>query len=299
MNTRALVELITDAVTDAVREALPRMIADAVDRRVTESIAPEVDRQARALVDLADKLQERVTEVQADFATRAIAQADALTTSTGARIDALRGSIAELVTRAVTEVPSHPGPRGEPGPPGRDATFTPPVHWTPETGFTRGAVVMHRAGLWFANQDTAAEPGSGVDGYSLMFDGHELEGYEHDARGYQVAVYRYASGKVRRVETGERPFSYCGVYDHGTNYYRNDCVTASGCMWIHKAPESCGLRPGSDEARAAWQLAVKSGRDGRDGRDGGPGPKGDKGDQGPPGATVIRAPKQKANGVPT
>lgn len=297
MKTQALVELVTDAVTDAVREVLPRMIADALDRRVSEVIGPEVDRQARALDALQAQVQERLTDMQADFATRGTAQCDALTSSWERQVTALRESIAEQVDRAVSGVPSLPGPRGEPGPAGRDATFTPPVHWQPETNYTRGSIVMHRNGLWFANQDTAVAPGSGVDGYSLMFDGHELEGYEHDARGYQVAVYRYASGKARRVETGERPFSYCGVYDHATNYYFNDCVTAKGCMWIHKAPESCALQPGTNEARDAWQLVVKCGRDGRDGLDGVAGPKGDRGEAGPPGA-APRAPKPKANGAP-
>jgi len=297
MKTKAVVELITDAVTDAVREVLPRLIADALDKRVAEVIAPEVERLALAQVDVRAHVHERITAAEADFATRATAQCDALTSSWEVQAKGLRELIAEQVSRAVSGVPSLPGPCGPPGPPGRDATFTPPVHWQPETNFTRGAIVMHRNGLWFANQDTSVAPGSGVDGYSLMFDGHELEGYEHDARGFQVAVYRYASGKVRRVETGERPFRYCGVFDHETNYYLNDCVTAAGSMWMHKAPESCGQRPGTDEGREAWQLAVKSGRDGRDGAPGPQGPKGDAGERGPPGEAATRAPKAKTNGA--
>lgn len=299
MKTQAVVELITDAVTDAVREALPRMIADALDKRVAEVISPEVERVASAAAELAERVHERITAAEADFATRATAQADALTNSWQAQATGLRETIAEQVSRAVSGVPSLPGPCGPPGPPGRDATFTPPVHWQPETNFTRGSVVMHRGGLWFANQDTAAAPGSGVDGYSLMFDGQLRSGTEYDARGFRVEVYRYASGKVERVETGERPFKYCGVFDLQTNYFLNDCVTANGSMWMHKATESLGLRPGTDEGRDAWQLTVKSGRDGRDGAPGPQGPKGEPGEQGPPGAGAKSATKQKANGAQT
>lgn len=135
-----------------------------------------------------------------------------------------------------------------------------------------------------------------MDGYALMFDGGELEAFDYDEHGFQRAIYRYASGITRTVETGFRPMRYAGVYDPGTSYHLNDVVTASGCMWVCKAAQVTGMRPGTDEAARDWQLAVKSGRDGRDGAAGARGDRGERGEQGPPGVTAIRAPK-KSNGA--
>lgn len=364
MNTQALVELITDAVTDAVREALPRMVAQQLDARVAQIVTPALEKLDRAQTGVDARVQERITDLQADFATRGTAQCDALTASWQRQVEALNASLpravaqvldaqmAELVTpalgrmshaleavdarvqertttlqadfaarmvkaealaaswqlqvdglneqivervaAAVAGIPSQAGPAGPPGPPGRDATMVSPVHWKADQTFRRGSVVQHRGGLWFANADTSAEPGTGVDGYALMFDGHELATYEYDERGYQLAIYRYASGREHRVATGFRPFRYAGVYDHATTYHLNDAVTASGCMWMCKAVHVTAMRPGTDEAARHWQLAVKSGRDGKDGA---PGPKGDPGEQGPPGVAAPRPTKGKANGV--
>lgn len=364
MNTQQLVELITDAVTDAVREALPRMVATQLDAVVAQVITPALAKLDRALDVMDARVQERITDMQADFATRAIAQADALTASWQRQADAVRDAlpravaealdarvaqtitpalekldrvvdgvdarvqersaamqadftarmaqaetlaaswqrqvdglneqIVERVAAAVAGIPSQAGAAGPPGPPGRDATMVSPVHWKTGQTFQRGSVVQHRGGLWFANVDTSAEPGTGVDGYGLMFDGHELAGYEYDERGYQVAIYRYASGREHRAATGFRPFRYAGVYDHATTYHLNDAVTANGCMWMCKAVHVTAVRPGTDEAARHWQLAVKSGRDGKDGA---PGPKGDPGAQGPPGIAPPRPTKGKANGV--
>jgi len=360
MNTQQLVELVTDAVVDAVREALPRMVAtqveavvaatitpallkldhalagvdirvenitdlqadfaartqalqegltsswqqradgiaatvaQQVDARVAQTVTPALAKVQDTLDRVEDRVQERITDMQADFATRGIAQCDALTDGWQRQVDALRESIVERVATAVAGIPSHVGPAGPPGPPGRDATMVQPVHWKADQQFQRGSVVQHRGGLWFANQDTSAEPGTGVDGYALMFDGHELATYEYDERGYQLAIYRHASGREHRVATGLRPFRYAGVYDHATTYHLNDAVTANGCMWMCKAVHVTASRPGTDEAARHWQLAVKSGRDGKDGA---PGPAGPRGEPGPPGVAPPRPTKGKANGV--
>jgi hypothetical protein len=294
MKSQQLVEIITDAVTDAVREALPAMIGKQLDALFQQAVAPQLRALESQVGGIESRTQERITALQADVATRGVAQCDALTTSWQREVTNLAESISDQVAKAVAAIPSRVGPAGPPGPSGRDATFLTPVHWKAGETFTRGALVQHKGGLWFANQDTSAEPGTGVDGYSLVIDGEQLAAFEYDARGYQVAVIRHASGVVRRVETGFRPMSYRGIYDHGTSYQAGDLVTANGSMWTCKAPEALGLRPGTDEAARAWQLTVKCGRDGAPGA---PGPRGERGEQGPPGATVTRAPKQKANGV--
>jgi hypothetical protein len=292
MNTQALVELITDAVTDAVREALPKMVAAQLDARMAALVTPALEKVDQHVFGMQAHVQSRITDMQADFAQRAIAQADGLAASWERQVEALRGAIVDQVAQAVAAVPSHPGPAGPPGPPGADGVVraVPAVHWQAGAQVRAGSVVMHRNGLWFANADTSAEPGSGVDGFTLMFDGQELDGFETDATGALVAVLRYASGRVTRKPTGLRQLAYLGVYDHETTYHTNDVVTASGSMWICKAADAVGLRPGTDNAARAWQLAVKCGRDGRDGRDG---PQGPRGEPGPAAAPAPRTAKQK------
>jgi hypothetical protein len=292
MNTQALVELITDAVTDAVREALPKMVAAQLDARMASLVMPSLEKVDQHVFQMQAHVQARIVDMQADFAKRGIDQCDALTSSWNRRVEALRESIADQVAQAVAAVPSHPGPAGPPGPPGEVRALV-AVHWQPGTTYRAGAVLMHRNGLWFANADSSAEPGSGVDGYTLMFDGQELDGFETDDTGALVAVLRYASGRVTRKPTGLRQLAYLGVYDHETTYHTNDVVTASGSMWICKAADTLGLRPGTDNAARAWQLAVKCGRDGRDGA---PGP---RGEPGAPGAAAApaRAAKPKVNGA--
>ena len=297
MNTQALVELITDAVTDAVREALPKMVAAQLDTRMSSLVTPALDKADQHVFSMQAHIQQRITEMQADFATRATAQADALNASWESQVRAMRESIVDQVAAAVASVPSPPAAVGPPGPPGRDGVVTAvhAVHWQPGATVRAGQVVMHRNGLWFANADTTLEPGTGVDGFTLMFDGQELDGFETDDAGALVAVMRYASGRVSRKSTGFRPMSYLGVYDHETSYHANDLVTANGCMWVCKA-EATGQRPGTDNAARYWQLAVKCGRDGRDGA---PGP---RGEQGAPGAAAPAPAKQaprKSNGAGT
>ena len=292
-----------DALTDswqlqveALRASLAPAVAEALDARVAQLVTPALDKLGRALEDVDARVQERTATLQADFAARMV-KAETLAASWQCQVDGLDRSIVERVAAAVAGIPSQAGAAGPPGPPGapgRDATMVSPVHWKADQVFQRGAVVQHRGGLWFANQDSSAEPGTGVDGYALMFDGCEIATYEYDERGYQVANYRYASGRVNKVATGFRPFRYAGVYDHGTTYHLNDAVTASGCMWMCKAIHVSGAKPGTDEAARHWQLAVKSGRDGRDGA---PGPKGDPGPPGPAGPAAPRPNKGKANGV--
>lgn len=292
MNTQALVELITDAVTDAVREALPKMVAAQLDARMSTLVLPSLEKTDQHVFGMQAHVQARIADMQADFAKRATAQADALTAAWETQVKALRESIVDQVGFAVSGLPSLPGPAGPPGPPGRDAvvTATAAVHWQPGTSYRAGTMVQHRNGLWFANADTSAEPGSGVDGYTLTFDGQELDGFETDATGMLVAVMRHASGRVTRKSTGFRPMAYLGVYDHETTYHRNDCVTASGSMWMCKADQVTGERPGTDNAARAWQLAVKCGRDGRDGA---PGPRGERGE---PGAAAAPAAAKAATG---
>lgn len=294
MKTQGMVELVTDAVVDAVREAIPQLVSKALDTCMAQRVTPALEQLDRQIFGIQAHVQERITEMQCDFSKRCINQADALTTSWTHQVATLRGSIVDQVAQAVAGVTSPPGaagPPGPPGPPGRDGAITSPVHWKPDTTFPRGAMVQHKNGLWYANTDTTAEPGTGVDGYLLMFDGHELSGYETDEAGYQVAVYRYASGLVRKVSTGMRPMGYAGVYDHETSYHLNDVVTCEGSMWVCRLPVTLGRRPRTDDGARAWQLAVKCGRDGATG------PRGERGEPGPPGASVIRAPKEKANGA--
>jgi len=299
MKTQQLVDVVTDAVTDAVREVLPKMVAEQLDQLMKSLVMPALHRLDSEAEETRAHVQSRITDMQTDFATRGIAQADALTTSWQKQVDALTDSIVDRVADAMAGVSSQPGPAGPPGPPGRDGTVSAvhAVHWQPGTSYRAGTVVTHRNGLWFANVDTDAEPGTGAAGYTLMIDGQELDGFESDATGALVAVMRHASGRTTRKPTGFRPLAYQGVYDHETAYHRNDCVTASGSMWICKADDVTGERPGTDNAARSWQLAVKCGRDGRDGRDGAQGPRGERGEVGPQGAPAAKPAKSKPNGT--
>lgn len=296
MNTQQLVDLVTDAVTDAVRDQLPRMVAQLLDSRLAPLDALLVKLQ-QSLDGVVTEVHERITHLETDFATRATQQADSLVASWRDQVASARASITEQVAQAVAGIPSQPGPAGPPGPPGepgRDATFISPVRWTADTLFRRGAIVQHGTGVWYANADTKAEPGSAASGYTLLLDGPGPCTFEYDERGFQVVVTKFASGLVTREPTGFRPFQYRGVYDHSTIYHLNDAVTHNGCMWTCRAGDAAGFRPGTDEAARIWQLTVKSGRDGRDGRDGIQGP---VGPQGPPGAPPPRAPRGKSNGA--
>jgi hypothetical protein len=91
MKALQVVEVITDAVSDAVRELLPRLIAEHLEARLAATVTP-----ALALVERAQStVHERITDMQTDFAVRCAAQSDALTNSWQRQLDGLRGIIAE------------------------------------------------------------------------------------------------------------------------------------------------------------------------------------------------------------
>jgi len=92
--------------------------------------------------------------------------------------------------------------------------------------------------------------------------------------GGRTFVFSIEGGDtVLTNEVQTRNTIWQGVYHEGETYQPGDLVTLGGSMW------HCNLetteRPG--EAKAAWTLCVKRGRDGKDGKDG------DRGERGPEG----------------
>lgn len=98
MNSQQLVEIITDAVMGSVRERLPQLIALQVDTRLAQCATPALDRMDGQLADVRAHVQDRITNLQADFAARGIAHADALTASWQQQVDA---RVAQIVAPAV------------------------------------------------------------------------------------------------------------------------------------------------------------------------------------------------------
>lgn len=358
MKATQLADVITDAVADAVREMLPRLIGEQIEARLAVAVVPaldtvrrDVERLGPHLLDasaldetrrdfeqrlatfgagltrehvetragitkavegalaarLAPELEsvhkacqtvhERLTDMQADFAQRGIAQSDALTNSWQRQVEALQASIAEKVHAAADGIALKAGPsgaQGTPGRDGRDATFTPPVHYKAGSIYVRGTLVQHRGGVWFANVDTDAEPGEPCSGYGLVLDGCEpLRVDAWGDAGELALVYRYASGVVKAIPLGFRPMQHVGIYDHARAYLANDCVTCDGSVWLARAATH-EVKPGTDDGARAWQLIVKRGKDGRDGNQGAPGPRGEPGPAGAA-APVPRA-RAKVNG---
>jgi integrin beta 3 len=84
---------------------------------------------------------------------------------------------------------------------------------------------------------------------------------------------------VNEVQT--RTTIWQGIYEEGRTYQPGDIVTLGGSWW------HCNLetteRPG--EAKAAWSLTVKRGRDGKDGKNG---ERGERGPQGPAGRDLTQ-----------
>jgi hypothetical protein len=85
-----------------------------------------------------------------------------------------------------------------------------------------------------------------------------------DLFGRQAATIAALEQRVAVLERRPVGLLYRGVWSPDVAYERDEAVTAGGALWVARTP-SRGLKPG--EAVAAWQLAVKRGRDGRDGRD--------------------------------
>lgn len=56
---------------------------------------------------------------------------------------------------------------------------------------------------------------------------------------------------------------YKGVFNDEDTYEKGDCVTQGGSLWVCKQDE-VKQKPGTEEAKEVWQLAVKKGRDGKD-----------------------------------
>ena len=68
---------------------------------------------------------------------------------------------------------------------------------------------------------------------------------------------------------------YRGIWKHGVEYERGDCVTRDGSVW-HCNADKTTLQPGGQGGND-WQLCAKRGNHGKDGAPGPQGPKGDPG----------------------
>jgi hypothetical protein len=70
-------------------------------------------------------------------------------------------------------------------------------------------------------------------------------------------VVRALEARVAALEAN--PIEYAGTFQVGRAYERRQFVTSDGSLWFCRANTT--VRPGAGEA--AWQLAVKKGRDAR------------------------------------
>ena len=111
-----------------------------------------------------------------------------------------------------------------------------------------------------AGRDGAPGPGgtNGKDGLDgLGFDDFEIA-FDHE----RTVKFIWARAGVIKERSIKVPWQlYRGVFKDGTSYSQGDVVTFGGSAWVAK--EDTTTKP---EASAAWQLAVKRGRDGKDAR---------------------------------
>jgi integrin beta 3 len=120
-----------------------------------------------------------------------------------------------------------------------------------------------------------ADGARGLDGR----DGLGFEDVSFEFDGQRTLTAQFARGDRETVVPIRLAVPmYLGVFAAGRTYGLGDLVTYGGSVWI--AAEETADTPGTS---AAWQLAVKRGRDGKDGKAGPAGPAGPRGDTGEPG----------------
>jgi hypothetical protein len=302
---RDSLELIGDAVIDAVKQRLPDLVREAVRAHLSDAVAPlalsaiqDHERQiiAGAVSATMKEHETRIAEFRRLDETVLSAMREELNRLRAEFDDGLAKHYAEVrrelshetaTTIATALMDRREGP---PGPPGRDGTLSAAIHWTAGVRVARGSCVQHKGGLWFANVDSDVEPGAPCSGYSLMLDGCEPSFVEPDERGYLAIVFKYASGLEKKIPLHFRPMQYVGVWDCERDYLPGDMITCEGSMWLARAPNSA-LRPATDKGATAWQLVVKRGKDGTAGE------RGPQGERGPPGESPAPRKRASSNGA--
>lgn len=78
------------------------------------------------------------------------------------------------------------------------------------------------------------------------------------------AFLRCAELERRMAAVEATGIRYLGVYQRATEYRKGDVVTFAGSAWVAIKAVTEGTVPGGDTA--AWQLAVRAGKDGKDAR---------------------------------
>lgn len=68
--------------------------------------------------------------------------------------------------------------------------------------------------------------------------------------------------RIAALEAQPKGLDYRGVWQRASSYDRNEGATHDGSLWISLRDDVRGVEPGTDSA--AWQLAVKKGRDARE-----------------------------------
>lgn len=79
------------------------------------------------------------------------------------------------------------------------------------------------------------------------------------------ALASYFGGRLSEIERrlSEPTLAYAGVHQRALGYRRGQAVTHKGCLYIALSAAEPGDMPGES---AAWQMAVRAGRDGKDAR---------------------------------
>lgn len=298
---RDQLELIGDAVIDAVKAALPALILEAVQKNLEAAVATT----ARATIIEYERriVSEAVAATMQAHETRIgeFRRFDETVLATmREELNRLRVEFDDGLAKHYTETRrelAHDTAQtiasalmdrrdGLQGPPGRDGSFAAVTQWKAGAHVAGGSCVQHKGGLWFANAASDIEPGAPCSGFTLMLDGCEPSFAEADERGFIAIVFKYASGLEKKIPLNFRPMQYAGIYEGERDYLPGDMVTCEGSMWLARTSHF-GARPGTDKGGAAWQLVVKRGKDGADG---------EQGPQGPPGQSFAERKRAAANG---
>lgn len=198
---------------------------------IVDQVAAVVgDILAEQLARVTARLERMAEEITRERAQREVAERTAA--SHGASLEELRRRLEQVDTRAATHAETLAELRG------------------------RAAMLARMEGP----AGPRGEPGpAGADG---RIEAPELRCEPTEDPRRFVVILRVASGVEARADLVLPVPIYQGIWQAGIGYQRGDGVTLDGSFWIALADTSA--RPGTEQGRDAWRLAVKRGRDARE-----------------------------------